>query len=59
MIAPRWVREKRASRRRRLELLAKIARGRVDTRFDVGHGQVGEPSNGALILALAKEVTKR
>lgn len=53
MRTPRWVRETKASRMVKAQKAVSSARKRVDARFDVAHGEVGELSTGALLLRLA------
>lgn len=57
---PRWaVRADTLKRRRRIQLI-RYARGRVDERFRItGHGEIGEPANGTLLLWLARELEQQ
>lgn len=53
MSTPRWVRQSKATRRTKAQRAVEGARRRVDARYDVAHGEVGEPCTGALLLRLA------
>lgn len=53
MSAPRWVRQTKATRRMQAQRAVEGARRRVDARYDVAHGEVGELCTGALLLRLA------
>lgn len=57
---PRWaVRVDSLKRRRRNQLIG-YARERVDQRFRItGHGEMGEPANGTLLLWLAREIEQK